>query len=285
MAQLKLGSTQDSELLLYILIPIVGTLFLVFFLYFIYRCCFRKKNFIIEREGLIKNDFLNERNYSSANSMKMSQLEDSIRDVDLAEKVKSEKMAVFLQEREAAFVYLQFFCRSNQDKIFKTIEHLPFIGSQLDRNWFQVKQTLIEENNEINKYKLILIDKFDTKFGQKKKFLQNIGNSMSLGHLELSQLLNELFLSIRHPHILAFDTVEANFDQDRILSIQDYSKDGSLKDLIYDSSPVTDSKMKYSRNVKKTFLPIKTIKEYGKQILSSLIYLRNQMFFRQFNFY
>ena len=169
--------------------------------------------------------------------------------------------------------------KSNQDKIFRTIEHLPLLGSQLERNWFQVKQTLIEENNEINKYKLILIDKFETKLGQKKKFLQSIGESMSLNYEQLSQLLKELFASIRHPHILAFDTVEANFDQDRILSIQDFSKDGSLKDLIYDSSPTDDSKKKYVRNAKKKFLPIKSIKEYGKQILSALIYLRNQMFF------
>ena len=268
--------SQSSEVLLYILIPIVGIFFLAFFIYFI-KCCLSKRNQLKENQSLVKNDFLNDRRYSS---MPMSNIDDSIRDVDLAEKVRKEKMVTFIQDREAALVYLQFFMLSNQDKFFKTIEHLPIIGSQLDRNWFQVKQTIIEkENNEINKYKLILIDKFETKLGHKKKFLLNIGESMSLNAEQMSQLLSDLFVSIRHPHILAFDIVEANFDQDRILLIQDYSKDGSLKDLIYDANPTNDSKLKYAKNAKKTFLPIKSIREFAKQILSAMIYLRNQMFF------
>ena len=268
----------NSELLLYTIIPIVAVFFLVCLLYFVYRYWYvrRRDSTLIENRSLVDNDYLNDRRYSS---MPLGKMEASAsRDIDLAEKVNAEKMTAFLASREAAFVYLQFYMRSNPTKSFKTIEHLPIIGSQLDRNWFQVKQTLIEDNAEVNKYKLVLVDKFESKSSPKKKFLRNIGESMCVDLEELGQLINELFVSLRHPHVLAFDTVEVNFDQDRILYIEDYSRDGSLKDLINDACPTHDSKVKYA-NGKKVFLPLKSVREYGRQILSALIYFRSQLLF------
>ena len=97
--------SQSSEVLLYILIPIVGIFFLAFFIYFI-KCCLSKRNQLKENQSLVKNDFLNDRRYSS---MPISNIDDSIRDVDLAEKVRKEKMVTFIKDREAALVYLQFF--------------------------------------------------------------------------------------------------------------------------------------------------------------------------------
>jgi hypothetical protein len=94
----------------------------------------------------------------------------------------------------------------------------------------------------------------------------------------METFLNDLFKSLKHPFVLSHETVDVNFDQNRVLFIQDFSRDGSLKDLIYSSTPTDECAVKYAKNVKNK-LALRTVKEYGKQVLTSLIYLRNLHFY------
>lgn len=266
-----LGTT---ELILIITGSIIGLFFLFILIYIFYRVGCFKRSFLIENAPLIENDFTADRRYSN---MPLTHLS-SIRDENVFEKVNQENMKKFLESREAAYVYLQFYIRSNPDKIFKSIEHLPVIGSQVDRNWFLIKQAFMEDNTQKHKYRLIVIDLFNPKSKMKTK-LMDIAECMTLTTLEMSKLINDLFVSVRgHPHILPFESVEVNFDKNRVLYIQDFSRDGSLKDLINETTPNEDAKIKYQKKSKHYFIPVKTIKEYGRQILSSMIYLKNRMF-------
>lgn len=149
------------------------------------------------------------------------------------------------------------------------------IGSQAEteRNWFLVKQTVQIDNSSVNKYKIIILNIFSSKSNPKKIKLSDIADSMNLTYREMQFLLNDFFKNIKHPNVLGFDTVDVNFEKERVLFLQDYSRDGSLRDHLRGTNPYDIWEIKYERETKVS-LPIKTIKEYGKQILAGLIYLK-----------
>jgi len=265
----------NSELIFLITLPIIVGLVLFCLIYFACKYC-RNRNRDELNEFLLDNAHSDDRRYST---MSLSALQRTQTNSDLlVEKVKKEKLESLQKSREAAFVYFQFYIRSNPMKLFRTIEHLPSIGNQQDRNWFLVKQSVFEQQKELNKYRLVLINSFNAKKSNKKAKLLDIAESMDLTPKLMETFLNDLFKSLKHPYVLSHETVDVNFDQNRVLFIQDFSRDGSLKDLIYSSTPTDECGVKYSKNVKSK-LGLRTVKEYGKQILSSLIYLRNLHFY------
>jgi hypothetical protein len=208
-------------------------------------------------------------------------------DTHLVEKVKNEKISFMKESRETAFVYFQFFVRSNPDRIFKSFEHLPMIGTQIDRNWFLVRESTTENNSEIIRFRLIIVNYVVSNMNnikqttKKKDKILDIAEAMLMNENEMGFFLNDLLTSLRHPFLLSFNKIDVNFDKNRILFIQEYSRDGSLRDLMNNTNPTDEITMKNCQLSQQTIksLPIRRIKEYGKQVLSAMIYLKKKLFF------
>lgn len=199
-------------------------------------------------------------------------------DIGLVDFVKQEKETKLAETREAAFVYLQFYLRSNPNDNYELIKHLPCIGNKINKNWFLMKRNEFDLRlaKQIGKVKLITLLK--NQAGSSLKLFKNKTKEKQLKILTTVQqvkLLNELFVSLKHPFVLNFDLIHINFEQNYTLFIQDYSKDGSLKDLIYNTNPAKGYNEKYQ--YKSKGLPMKNIREFTKQIVQALVYFKFKM--------
>ncbi|CAF0797133.1 unnamed protein product [Brachionus calyciflorus] len=262
-----LRETNNKDLILFTVGPLLGLFLLIILIYIIYKL-FLNRRLGEDQISILDNRFNDEEDIRLGNLRFTN-------DINLFQKVNEQNKKKIKDSRESAYVYLRFFMRSNPEKIYLTIEHLNKIGSQLEteKNWFLVKQLIRTESNEINKFRLISINFIDSKSNSKIKKLIEIADSMSISLNQMEVLIDKFFKSLKHPHILSYDTVNVNFEKNRLLYIQDYSRDGSLRDFLSNTNPNDSWEIKSAKNDKK-FLDLKTIKEYGKQILTCLIYLK-----------
>lgn len=253
----------SKELILFIAIPLLLVFFFlcVFYVYLKFcrrQCCNSNSE---DEENLLGDD--------------ETQFTASYDSMSLMDKVNLERKRSIRKQKETAFVYLQLFFRSNPDKTFQLVQQLHNIGSQpeTERSWFLCKQTI--EN--VNKFKLIYLNPLDA--GRKTR-LSDIAESMSITNLrEFEAFVTEWMQSIRHAHVLSFDTCEVDFDKDRVLFVQDYSRDGSLRDLIRRTKPedTWETKSRPTEPSRSPVLNLKTTREYTKQIIAGLIYLNEKL--------
>jgi hypothetical protein len=274
----KMGLS-DQDLILSIVLPIFGVFLLFLIVYFIYycKCCSkRKRNLSEETELLLTSDRSNYLDQKISNNSDHPETTSFMKknDKNLIEKVKLEKLKQIADSRDTAFVFLQFFMRSNPNRIFKSVEHLPQIGAQVDRNWFLIKETTREKMVDKSKHKMLLIDKFDPKPNRKTPSLLQIAESMSLSRRQMETLIRDFFKTIQHPNVLSSE-VHLSFDKKRVLILQDFSRDGSLKDIMHGSNPKDEWNFKIHKTAKTLFY-IMTLKNFGRQILSGLIYLKSK---------
>lgn len=250
-----------ETIILLIAIPLLVLFFIICAIYTYFKICHRR-NRNEDTEHLLEEDFSQSVSYESMSVM---------------DKVNLERRQSIKKSKESAFVFLQFYFRSNPNRTFQLVEQLHNIGHQpeTERSWFLCKETV--EN--VNKYRMIFVNTFETTSNPKKKHLLDIADSMLLNVREMQTLTADILTSVKHPHILTFETVEMDFDKGRILFIQDYSRDGSLRDLIRNLKPEQSWELKSKPLERKTSLPIKTIREYTKQILSALMYLNTKLVF------
>ena len=194
-------------------------------------------------------------------------------DINLVDQVKIRKEKQRIEAAEAAFVYLQLFMRSNTIN-FKSVQPLSSIGTRSERNWF-----LATENSKIN---MLYIDSFKMSFNNKKKKLIDIADSMDFSITQTERLIDNILTSLKHPNLIKLAKVAPNFDKDRILCIQSYSSEGSLKDFILNTNPIDDMDAKEK---KQRAQPLSNflIKQYGKQIVSALLYLKHKRLFPMYN--
>jgi hypothetical protein len=186
-----------------------------------------------------------------------------IDEVSLVERVKYEQQIHSNELRESAFIFMQFWLRSNKQRNLQLIEHLPVIGSRIDKNWFLMKQIFIDGNNKSALIKLKLLSML-----KKSKATRTLVNTP-----EQVKMLNELFVSLKHPCVLTYDLVHIDYDQSYMILLGGYSKEGTLKDIIYKiKSPIDEWSKKYQ--YKTNGLPIKQVKIFLRQILSALLYLK-----------
>jgi hypothetical protein len=255
-----------TDLTLIITLPILVLFLLALICFIIYKCYHKAME--QDRRPLLGLDM---EYRSNGNSMKLNNFcttetttASTIQETSLSnvfDEARQKKMLALAQSREAAYLYMQFFVRSNPNRTFKSVDHLPPIGSQTDRNWFLINQSIKTISSE-TKQKLVCINSLDSKTDAKKLKLIDIAYSMSLSLQELEKLLSDLFLSIDHPYILSFDVTYFNFDKSNLLTIQNYSRDGSLRDYIYNTNPLDEWQEKYEKKLGRA-LPLKLIKVFG----------------------
>ncbi len=241
-----------SDLIILLVFLLIGVFLLAGSVALVYHCYKTKQSNAEDRERLIDA----EKNRSDQPAPSYSTQESSF--ISLAEMVRIEREKTLHNTQQSAFLYLQFYIRSSTNLNFKTVEQLPLIGNHKKRTWF-----LTIDTQKLKK--LILIDSLPDK---------NSKNQVSFTALNGSAVtLNEIFVSLKHENVLGLDEFEVDTEKGRLLAIQDYSDEGSLRDLIQNTKPNYDYFTKMQQQVA-TPLCTKLIGYYGRQILMALIYLR-----------
>jgi len=86
--------------------------------------------------------------------------------------------------------------------------------------------------------------------------------------------LKELFSLLQYPYLLPVMDVDFVFEHNLAMFIHPFRSAGSLKDVIYGSRPQSSWEDKYQ--VKGKSLSVTQIRNYGRQVLEALLYLREK---------
>jgi len=176
-------------------------------------------------------------------------------EAELAEKMTRERESQQNVLRDASFMNSQYYLRSHPN--YNSMQQLKDLGSRIDKHWFLV--TDIRTNQE----RVLSCMQFNPK--------------MTIPYTKSTcKTLKDLFSLLQHPHIFPITDFDFALEQSLIFVFQPVSLKGSLKDLIYQCRYAESWYNKYSQ--KRTGLPVQSIKVFGKQILTGLLYLEEKNF-------
>ena len=179
---------RDLIILLVFLTIGVFMVFVGFVVYFVCRKYRRDMELREETENLLTNNS----RYSIYETQESSFIEINLVDLQKQEQQKSR-----VETQQSAFLYLQFFIRSNTSLDCKSVEQLPIIGT--------------------HKFKSEAL---------KKKLLKEIVDSMDINEQDLKEIVNEAVTTLKHPNLLPIYKIEVDMDKSRILLLQHYSAEG-----------------------------------------------------------
>jgi hypothetical protein len=265
----------NTVIILLTVVPFIVLFALACVTFLLYKLCWTRRRGRDEEEHFLLSNYSVE--YSSSNGGGESVQIQTQSDLNLIDKVKQERMQLNTKSRESAYVHMQFFLRSSSYATnFRLVEHLSFIGANTMnpyRNWFVIRDTTTANVN-----KLVVVDY--TKSSGKKQRLVDIAYTMKHDLGEMAQLIATLLKSVRHVNVLAFDHVDVDFYNDRVLLVMGLSADGSLRDHMHATNALDNmaAKLKKIRGTSNaTPLLLKTVQSYAKQILAGLVYLNKKL--------
>ena len=209
---IQLYAAMDYRDLIILLVFLTIGVFMVFVGFVVYFVC-RKYRRDMELREETENLLTNNSRYSIYETQESSFIEINLVDLQKQEQQKSR-----VETQQSAFLYLQFFIRSNTSLDCKSVEQLPIIGTHSKRTWF-----LITETNK--KKMMVLVDKFKSE-ALKKKLLKEIVDSMDINEQDLKEIVNEAVTTLKHPNLLPIYKIEVDMDKSRILLLQHYSAEG-----------------------------------------------------------
>ncbi|XP_031549195.1 slowpoke-binding protein-like [Actinia tenebrosa] len=156
-------------------------------------------------------------------------------------------------ERDTILLSCYYYLRESRQ--YSIVNHLPDIGSRINKHWFVVQDSVSRSQNLLSM----------TPWSQ---------HCILPCNKMTKKTLSELFSLLKHPYIFPVLNVDIMLDHKLVVIIQPYNQAGSLKDLIYCSHPNSAWLDKYE--IKGKHLTNSKIKNYGRQILEGLIYLQDK---------
>ncbi|XP_038049375.1 slowpoke-binding protein-like [Patiria miniata] len=173
--------------------------------------------------------------------------------MSLPAKLQKEKKMERDTVRETALLNCQFYLRAHAGK-YTFSEHLPDMGSRVDKHWFLVRYA--SQNKDV------LLSTCNKATNCTIPFTSNT-----------HKVLRELLKCVKHPYLWPVLDIDLLEEQDMEVLIQSYNSRGSLKDYIYHEKPHQDWDNKYG--VKGRGLALKEIQLFGRQVLEALLYLQD----------
>lgn len=174
-------------------------------------------------------------------------------EVDMPLRLEIDRKKLKDEERDTALLNCSFYLRSTGR--YTLIDHLPEIGSRLEKHWFLTKDKGAKGEKLLNMLKK--------------------GSNMPINFNKASKkVLSEFFIIIQHPYVYPVDDVDFVLEQDLIMFLHSYNSKGSLKDLIYNSHCCEGWHGKYCFRGKALAVP--QVQIYGRQILEGLLYLEDK---------
>lgn len=148
----------------------------------------------------------------------------------------------------------QYFLRANRQ--FKLLQHLPTIGTKVDKAWFVVKPPT-------------QIDQVMAMYPATERTLLPVNPKMR-------QAMRDVLLLLQHPYILPVFHFDMLAEQNQIVVMSNLSVKGSARDLLHGSNPIIDIERKY--RLKAKVMPLKRIALLGRHVLEALAFLKKRKF-------
>eukprot|EP00300_Choanocystis_sp_HF-7_P022268 c2145_g1_i1.p1 GENE.c2145_g1_i1~~c2145_g1_i1.p1 ORF type:complete len:438 (+),score=97.24 c2145_g1_i1:72-1316(+) len=101
------------------------------------------------------------------------------------------------------------------------------------------------------------------------------GSTFVLNNEATLASIRELLLRLQHPYVFPITHVDALSDGSMLVVLRPFAKEGSLRDLIYNTSPTHSYKKKYKKG---HALAERKIARYGRQILEGLTFLTSKKY-------
>ncbi|RMX58121.1 hypothetical protein pdam_00000015 [Pocillopora damicornis] len=176
-------------------------------------------------------------------------------DRSLIEKWDEEKRLQKSVERDAVLLNCYYYLKDS--KKYSFIDHLPDMGSRVNKQWFLVKDSKQAINAVLTMTPWSSQTVIDFTKATKKT-------------------LKELFSLLQFPYLFPLMDIDFVFSHNLVMFIHPYRSTGSLKDLIYGSRPQSSWVEKYQARGKA--LSLTQIRNFGRQVLEALVYLRDKGF-------
>lgn len=130
-------------------------------------------------------------------------------------------------QKNTALVTCHFYVRTDGNYTFHS--QLQQLGSNPEKNWFIVSPIASANttSNKVSSYILTLEPKSDR--------LKQWTDELSVN--QYARTLNSLFSRIYHPYVEPIDRVAFLYTQNTVITVKQYQRAGSLKDLIHRSVP------------------------------------------------
>lgn len=177
-------------------------------------------------------------------------------DLALPEKLSHAKQIQRNEVRDNALLNFQFYIRAHSNK-FSFSQHLPDMGSRVDKHWFLVRQH--------GKWKDLIVTQCS------KSPLSPMNFSLSN-----QKTIRDMLLGLEHPYLWPMIDIDLWEEHEMVIVTQEFNSNGSLKDYIYNVKPKHDWSNKYSMQCRG--LPLKQIRLFGLQILKAVLYLQENGF-------
>eukprot|EP00053_Salpingoeca_punica_P015712 m.145368 g.145368 ORF g.145368 m.145368 type:complete len:405 (+) comp16784_c0_seq9:254-1468(+) len=156
------------------------------------------------------------------------------------------------EERAAALVTCKYFLRGSPEYSF--LEQFPELGSRMQKHWFAVRSS-----TKGDMMMMILPRSPTCAFPWSKKVRGSV---------------QDIFAMVKHPFVFPvvdFDMMDTS-EPNQAIFLQPLCPQGSLKDVIYNSTPVHPWGVKYRH--KGSPLSVRRIGIYGRQILEGMLFLQ-----------
>ncbi|XP_076060361.1 uncharacterized protein LOC143036681 isoform X4 [Oratosquilla oratoria] len=181
----------------------------------------------------------------------------ALEDDGAGERLELERKAARGASRETASLAARSYVRTQPR--YSILEHLPDVGSRIDKNWFLVKDTTVKTE------RLMTLLPYD----------EACPIPLAQGTKEA---LIELFQALQHPYI--YPVLDMDFasisNHCYVISVLPYNQKGTLKDLIYRSHWQEDWGEKYQQ--RSSGLPVSQVQRLGRQVLEALLFLQDRGF-------
>lgn len=174
-------------------------------------------------------------------------------DRSLSQKWDEEKRMQKIAERDSILLNCYYYLKDT--KKYSFIDHLPDIGSRINKQWFLVHDSQTEIDVVLTMIPWNTQCAVSFTKGTKKN-------------------LRELFSLLQHPYFFPVMDIDFVFEHNLVMLVHPYRSGGSLKDIIYGSRPKLPWEQKYQ--VKGKSLSLTQIRNYGRQVLEALLYLRGK---------
>ncbi|GFQ70572.1 slowpoke-binding protein [Trichonephila clavata] len=160
-------------------------------------------------------------------------------------------------DRNMSTIRCQYYLRGSTRYVF--LQHLPDMGSRLDKNWFLVRDSTTKTERLLT--------------------MTPMSETCPIKYTaETRQVLLDLFLALQHPYIYPVLDIDRKIvmEQEYVIAVLPFNDEGSLKDVIYQSHCQDDWKEKY--HFQGYGLSSSQIQRLGCQILEALLFLKDQRF-------
>ncbi|CAF3001839.1 unnamed protein product [Rotaria sp. Silwood2] len=167
-------------------------------------------------------------------------------------------------QENAALLTCHFYIRTTGEYAFHS--HLSQLGSDPEKNWFLITPISKTSTISLNTASHLLT------IQPKSDRLKHLNDEESIG--TYFRTLHNLFSRLYHPYIEPIIKIDILYTQKLVVTVKQYQRLGSLKDLLYGVVPTANFHGKYS--YRSSGLSLERVRLYSRQLLEGLLFLQSK---------